>query len=558
VTSRVSLRLRGEREYSVPPLQLPNPKQLPPLERLTQYEAVRLFIERAQAVKADFEVNNDNAPAVAEICARLDGLPLAIELAAARVRLLPPQAMLARLESRLKLLTGGARDLPARQQTLRNAIEWSYDLLDDAEKRLFRRLAVFVGGRTLEAIEAVCNAEGDLGMDVLEGVESLLSKSLLRQEEGVGGEPRLVMLETIHEYAREKLEESGEDEELIRQHAEYFTKLLEEAEEPLKGAQQIDWLNRLEEEHDNVRGVLFWSLSASDRVGHSLQLVGMLNNFWVHRNFFSEGRKWGEAALALPEARAIANQLYLANALNCVGVLARHQADFTAARKYHEESLAVYKQLGNKREAGRALMRLGIVYAEQGDLKRARSILEEAVTVRAEIGDKHGLIGALSNLADVLQRFGEYDRARDLHQTALKLAQEPQSYYPWSIAAEHLSLGQIAIYYGDWASAKHYHIQSLSLYVRLKDMKMIAECLAGLAGLLVAQGQLERGTVLMGASSAYAQSLDVLMGHNTRSELDRNLSVSRSRLAEEIFTKLWEEGRAMTLEQAVDYALEET
>jgi predicted ATPase/class 3 adenylate cyclase len=222
VTSRTALHLRGEKGYVVPPLSLPDPKQLPPLERLGQYEAVRLFIERALDVRGDFAVTDENAPAVAEICHRLDGLPLAIELAAARIRILSPEALLRRLENRLKLLTGGARDLPERQRTLQATIGWSHDLLSEAEKVLFRRLPVFTGGRTLEAIETVCDAEGELGLDVLEGVTSLVDKSLLRQEEGIGGEPRLVMLETIHEYAREKLEESGEGQEIRRRHAEFF------------------------------------------------------------------------------------------------------------------------------------------------------------------------------------------------------------------------------------------------------------------------------------------------------------------------------------------------
>ena len=229
-TSRIPLRLYGEHEYSVPPLALPDLTQPSSLERLTQYEAIKLFMERAQAARADFSVTNENASAVAEICHRLDGLPLAIELAAARVKALSPQKLLERLSSRLKLLTGGARDLPERQRTLRNTIEWSYVLLDEGEEALFARLAVFSGGCTLGAIEAICDADGGLPVDLLDGVSSLVDKSLLRQEEGVGGEPRFVMLETVHEYAREQLEESGEAEDLRRLHARYFLVLAEEAE----------------------------------------------------------------------------------------------------------------------------------------------------------------------------------------------------------------------------------------------------------------------------------------------------------------------------------------
>ena len=259
-TSRIPLRLYGEQEYAVPPFALPDPRVLPPVKVLTQYEAVRLFVERARAVKADFSVSNENAPAVAEICARLDGLPLAIELAGARLRILPPQKMLERLSNRLKLLKGGARDLPTRQQTLRGTIDWSYELLKEDEKTFFRRLSVFSGGRTLDAIEEICDPEGHL--DVLDAVESLVEKSLLRQEEGPEGEPRFVMLETVHEYAREKLQESGEAEAIKRAHAEYFFALAEEAEPELEGPDQLQWMDRLEAEHDNMRAALSWSLGA--------------------------------------------------------------------------------------------------------------------------------------------------------------------------------------------------------------------------------------------------------------------------------------------------------
>ncbi len=334
VTSRVPLHIRGEKEFPVPPLTLPDLKHLPRLEHLAQYEAVRLFIERAMDVNPDFQVTNDNAPAVAEICHRLDGLPLAIELAAARVRLLPPQAMLARLQNRLKLLTGGARDLPARQQTLRATIDWSYELLQQGEKQLFRLLAVFAGGRTLEAIEAVCgggirsqesgvktaNLTPDswllipLEIDLLDGVESLVAKSLLRREESTTREPRFVMLETIHEFAREKLEESGEAEELRRQHALHFMKLAEEAEPEVRGPRQVEWLERLEKDHDNFRAALTWvrkedvegvegKIEEPQPVDIGLRIVGALHRFWMHRGHFTEGRQQIRSILNLDAAK---------------------------------------------------------------------------------------------------------------------------------------------------------------------------------------------------------------------------------------------------------------
>ena len=324
VTSRIPLGIYGEHEYAVPPLTVPDPRRLPDIGALSQYEAVRLFIERAGAAKAGFEITSENAPAIAEICARLDGLPLAIELAAARIKLLPPKAILTRLANRLKLLTGGAKDLPARQRTLRGAIEWSHDLLDEGERTLFARLAVFSGGRTLEAIEAVCDAEGDLPIDAFDGVSSLLDKSLLTRHEGPQEEPRFVMLETIHEYAREKLEVSGEAEETRRLHAEYFLAYAEEAEPELVGAEQIEWMDRLEAEHDNLRVALSWSVEAGE-VESVLRMAGSLSLFWSVRGYSSEGRGWCEEALARDAAHESPMR---AKVLLGLGIMAWRQSDY--------------------------------------------------------------------------------------------------------------------------------------------------------------------------------------------------------------------------------------
>ena len=334
-TSRAPLGLYGEHEFPVPPLTMPDLERPPTLERLTQYEAVGLFVERARAIKPDFSITNESAPAVAEICVRLDGLPLAIELAAARIRMLPPKALLARLGNRLKLLTGGARDLPERQRTLRGAIEWSHDLLEEGEKALFARLSVFSGGRTLEAIEAVCDKEGDLPVDAFDGLSSLLEKSLLNQEEGAGGDPRFVMLETIHEFARGKLEESGKADEIKRAHAEFFLALAEEANQGLKGANQLGWLERLETEHDNMRAALSWALERKE-AELALRLGGALWRFWWMHDHYSEGRRWLEEALEIegqgsPESRAMA--------LAGVTFLSFEQGDLDRVQEACEEGL---------------------------------------------------------------------------------------------------------------------------------------------------------------------------------------------------------------------------
>jgi len=335
-TSRISLRIYGEHEYAVSPLEMPDPMHLPPIETLRQYEAIRFFTERARAANAHFSLTNENATVVAEICARLDGLPLAIELAAARIKLLSPQAMCSRLGNPLRFLTGGARDLPERQRTLRGAIAWSHALLDEGEQALFARLSVFSGGCVLDAVEAVCEAEGDLFVDVLEGLSSLLDKSLLRQEEMVEEEPRFVMLETIREYARERLEVSGEAEEIRRLHAEYFVALAEQGASEQQGPEEAAWLERLDLEHDNMRAALSWMLE-SEEAGAGLRLSGALWRFWWMRGHYSEGRRWLEEALA-KDGRASAVR---AKALEAVGWLADDQGDIDRAVAAAEEGLSL-------------------------------------------------------------------------------------------------------------------------------------------------------------------------------------------------------------------------
>src|SRR5215212_5563072 len=456
-TSRAPLGLYGEHEYDVPPLSVPDVRHLPDLKVLSQYEAVRLFIERAKAAKADFEVTDESAPAVAEICVRLDGLPLAIELAAARIKMLPPKAMLQRLGSRLKLLTGGARDLPVRQRTLRGAIEWSFALLDEGEQVLFGRLAVFSGGRTLEAIEAICDAEGDLPVDAFEGVSSLLDKSLLRQEEGPNGEPRFVMLETVHEFAREQLQESAEAEEIKRIHAQYFLTLAEEAYTELKGANQLQWLEKLEAEHDNMRAALSWA-SERKEVEVALRMGGALFEFWSMRGYHSEGRRRLEAALAMdgrvsPEVRAMAlagvGELASAqgeldraqeacqeglqllaqeatseaklNLLDSLGFVALHREEYGQAKELFEEGLELSREMSDTWWLASFLLFLAIVPHYLGDYERATELTEESMDLFREQGDKHSLAHCLNNLAMMVYSKGDLRQAGKLTEEAVAL-----------------------------------------------------------------------------------------------------------------------------------------
>jgi predicted ATPase len=424
-TSRVPLRIKGEKEYAVSPLELPDIKHLPSLDRLTQYEAVRLFIERATDVKADFQVTNENAPSVAEICTRLDGLPLAIELAAARIKMLPPHALLTRLSNRLKVLTGGARDVSARQQTLRGAIDWSYNLLDEGQKQLFRRMAVFSGGRTLEALEAVCNSEGlqvggQLEVDVFDGVEALLSNSLLQQREGLDGEPRFWMLQTIHEYAREKLEESVEGEEIARGHVRFFLALAERAEPELRGPRIVEWLDRLEEEHDNLRAALRWCRE-HDQVESGLRIAGAIWKFWRHRSYWTEGQQQISLLLSTGDPDRLKALLPTTKALYGAGDLAFRQGHHGAARARFRESLEICEHFDDKKGIALALNGLGNV---ADSLDERLAFYEQSLAIRREIGDRIAVASSLGNIAAVLDGQGDLERALSFYGESITILRE--------------------------------------------------------------------------------------------------------------------------------------
>jgi predicted ATPase/class 3 adenylate cyclase len=592
-TSRAPLGLYGEHVYPVPPLTLPDLKRPPSLERLTQYEAVRLFVERAQAVRPDFAITNESAPAVAEICVRLDGLPLAIELAAVRIKMLPPKAMLQRLGSRLKLLTGGARDLPERQRTLRATIEWSHALLDEGEQLLFGRLAVFSGGRTLEAIEAICDAEGDLPVEAFEGVSSLVDKSLLRQEEGPGGEPRFVMLETVHEFAREKLQGSGEAEQIKRAHAQYFLTLAKEAHPELLGANQLQWLEKLEAEHDNMRAALSWALERNE-AEVALRLGGALWWFWSVRGYYSEGRRWLEEGLAMegrgsPESRAMA----LAGA----GALASQQGDLDRAQEACEEGLELLEHQARERseaklcllaglgwvalqreehgqaqqlfEEGLALSRemsdtwwlasslldLALVSNSRGDSERATELYEESMDLFRERGDKQNLAFCLNNLGMVAYSQGDLGRATQLTEEGAALFRELGA--RGDVAIGLYNLGWVALLQDDLGRAADLYRESLSLSWDTGLNPLVQMALEGFACVAGAKGEAQRAARLWGAAQALHEAKGIPRDTDFLAEADTRISAVRLGMGEEAWEEAWCKGRAMTLDEAVSYALEE-
>ncbi|HEY7034753.1 MAG TPA: tetratricopeptide repeat protein, partial [Thermomicrobiales bacterium] len=415
-TSRTPLRLRAEREFAVSPLAVPPLRRLPPLADLARIPAVALFVQRAAAAKRGFLLTDGNARAVAEICTRLDGLPLAIELAAARTKLLAPAALLARLGDRLALLTGGARDLPARQRTLRAAIAWSHDLLSPTEQTLFRRLGVFAGGFSFATAEAVVDPDGTL--DLFAEVASLVDKSLLRQEEQPDGDPRFRFLETIRAYALERLD-AGEDAEAVRRaHAAHFLALAEEAAPELAGPRQIAWLDRLEADHDNLRAALGWFESHDESA--LLRLAAALWRFWRMRSHLSEGRRWLERALSDQHGRSGERQRALAGA----GALARAQGDYGRAHTLYQEGLAIARCRGDDAGVAAFLNNLGAVALAWGDLDVANQRFEESLAWAEAQGDRHLASIALSNLGAIDQYRGNRERAAERYETGLAICRQ--------------------------------------------------------------------------------------------------------------------------------------
>lgn len=453
ITSREALRLSGEHEFPVPPLEVSDPERLPTIEALSRCEAIALFVERARAAKPGFRLVEENASVIAGICARLDGLPLAIELAAARIRLLPTRAMLARLDHRLELLRGGARDLPDRQKTLGSTLDWSYDLLDAGEQQLFRRFSVFAGGCTLEAAEAVC----DPGGEVLEGLASLIGKSLLRQDEQANGDPRFLMLQTIREYALEKLAASGEEDKVRRAHASCYLALAEEGESGLTSAEQRSWLEHLEEENDNLRAALSWSLKRGESET-ALRICGALWRFWLMKGYLSEGQRWLDEALA---GGGDVSASVRAKALNGAGVLAHYRGDYERTKELCGASLALSRQFGEKKGIAAALRGLALAARSEGDSAIARAMLEESLAISRQLGDDWSVADSLLYLGIVLLMQEDDEAARSTVEEALAVSRK-------SGDLRHLSyslglLGKLASDREDYQTAGSLLEESLAL-----------------------------------------------------------------------------------------------
>jgi predicted ATPase/DNA-binding XRE family transcriptional regulator len=591
ITSRVPLHVRGEHEFPVPPLALPDPAVTPGLEttaeNLVDSPAVALFVERARAVKPSFVVTPDDIPTVAEICRRLDGLPLAIELAAARCKVLTPQGILGRLGHRLDLLTGGARDAPARHRTLRASIAWSHDLLAPKEQVLFRRLGIFVGGFTLTAAERVCNAQADLGIDVFDGITALVDHSLIQRVEDADGDPRFTMLETLREYALEQLEAAGELRQLQAWHAAAVFALAQEAEPHLYSGERARWLRRLSEEQDNIRAALAWALDQDD-TELGLRLVGALW-LWFLRRLLIEGRRWAEEFLARP--RSLQPTAARAATLFAAGHFAWLQGDVWVMRARMEEAVAIWRQLHDEPALGRALPFLGLTIS--ASQQAAVQLAKEGGTYCCEAGDRWGMALALTNQGRISATWGNDAAARRPLEEAAAIFRALDD--RWLHALALTSLGAIAHRAEERAEARAAFEEALRSFRAVEDRRNTAQALTNLGYAILAEGDVSHAAAVFAESLAFGRehgdrfnapaclrglaSVALARGHPVRAA--RLLAAAeecsaatganrwpaerlggpsatdevRVLLGEEAFVTAWKAGRALTLDDAIAEAL---
>ncbi len=626
-TSREALGVPGETSWPIPSLSLPDPRQALRTEQLSQYEAVRLFAERARAALPTFSLNDRNVQPVVQICRRLDGIPLAIELAAARVKVLAVEQIVERLDDRFQLLTGGSRTVLPRHRTLRAAMDWSYDLLSEPERDLLRRLSVFAGGWTLEAAEAVCSEDGVEKSAILDLLTQLVDKSLLVVETQ-SGEARYRFLETVRQYANDKLVESGESDRLRRRHLDFYLKQAE-AVQDLTGPALDPWTQRMETEHDNMRAALEWS-SASGAMETTLRLAVALSMFWNRRAYWTEGRKWLEPALAstsgappslraealkgagmlawfqgdlrravpqLEESVALHRELgdkkSIADSLNTLGIAAYRQGDYgravalleeslglsrelgrtepfalyllgivsrlrgdyERAEALGKESLALNRGLGRKRNIALSLDSLGLLAYYRGKYEQAQALSEEGLALFRELGDKFGIAGSLNSLALVASGQGDYKQAGALSKESLSISREIND--KGATARSLIVLGREASYLGEHKRGAAFLKESLALFSEMGDKLGIIRCVDGLADVAWAHEFPERAARMFGAAEGLRESIGAALPLADQLELDQNVSAVRAHLGDEAWTSAWAGGRAMTLDQAIAYALGE-
>ncbi len=586
-TSRIPLQIRGEREFPLYTLPVPPAGAALSVAELLDYEAVQLFVRQAQLVRPSFELTADNAAAVVGICRRLDGLPLALEIVAARIRMLPPAALLKRLDQSLSLLVGGAADLPSRQQTMRGTIDWSYDLLDPAERTLFARLAVFVGGFTLETAEAITNDDGAL--DVFGGVELLLMNSLVRQIESSGDEPRFDMLQTIRDYALEKLAESGERDMMRQSHAQHFYQASIDQWGDIYGPKAIETMTVLEEEHDNFRAAIAWSLEPGHDLFVAARITIFMLWFWYRHGHMQEGREICERVMRATEPiggvahamglnsaammtmwqgdldladERVAKALDLSTAAEfdlgiamgnfSYGINLINQGRDQEAHSHLMQAAELFDQWDSQWDIGTTLIHLANAALGLGESDAAEQWLRQALAVAEQVGDPWQIAFCLNNFGEVARTRGDYDAARDYY------VQTEQVYREADAVGDHArlvhTLGYIALHDADRARAKQQFVDSLVAFRKLGNRRGMAECLAGLAAVASAEGDVARGAVLLGAAEAQLAASGAAWWPADRVEIERTRATLSEALDEAELTRLLAQGAAMPLIAAVDWA----
>jgi len=577
VTSRAGLRLYGEQEFPVAPLEPDS--------------AIQLFVQRATAVRPNFTMTAENTNVIGQICSRLDGLPLAIELAAARTKLLSPTAILERLGSRLQLLTGGALDLPERQQTLRNTIDWSHELLNEPEQKLFRRFCVFTGGCTMEGAEAVCNTGRDLGIDLFDGLSSLVDKNLIQRMDLPDAEPRFTMLETIREYARERLVECDEEGATRRAHAAYCLVLAEEGNPELSAAERRLWLARCDLEIDNFRSALDW-LTAHQEVDWGFRLCMALFRFWDMREHLTEGRarletilqiagtgyakqrarvciflgalstSLGDYAAAqrfLQQSLTLYEELQdrwgIAASLNALGVSAYDSVQYDAAQSNLERSLEYWRELGNRLEIARCLHNLASLAKVQGDYARAQEALQEATEIFEEVRDRTGAAWSINQQGDIAREQGDLDRATAFYYRALMAFRESGD--RWGYARSLTDLGQVYCEQSQHETAREAYREALEIFAELGHKRGVARALDGVACLSAQRGNPARALKLAAAAQHLRDILGARPHPTEQSKLDQHLALAWKSLNDAEGKTAWNEGLAMSMEKAIQYSLQE-
>jgi len=551
VTSRAPLQIEGEREAPVPPLGLPDPGR--PLEPADakRYESVALFLDRAAAFDTSFALTQDNAQAVARICTLLDGLPLAIELAASRLRLLSPQALLERLDRSLALLASGSRDLPARQRTLRGAIAWSHDLLNEELRTLFRRLAVFAGGFTLETAQAICDPDGDIRIDLLDGLQSLLYASLVRRRTDQAGGVRFDLLQTIREFGLERLEEDDQADVIRRRHALYFLDLAQTAKPKLREPGFFQVVGGLAAEHENLRTAMAWAV-ANDQGEVALRMIEAFWRFWHFHGDLSAGRRWADQALALPSAAGRTNAR--AKALIGRGSLAYWQNDTAGALLDYEDALSILEAIAAPTETAEGRYNLAFVEPMRGNVGKAIELFRSSLARFQELGDRRGVADALFGLAVMSRLQGDLDTARTSAEHALALHQDLGDVF--GLTGELYVLGRVAAETGDLDTARRHYLETLENMELIGERTGIALIFDNLANVANLGGRPQVALRLAGA----AEALKELVGGEAPPELIHlpdARAQARALLSEGEIDVAWAEGRAMSMEEAIAYAREE-